>query len=194
MGQENKDTTEADGEETFRDRDQKLDAEKQKEFESWATGLRSPADIAEERLLEKSGIDVLDAGGFKKRDAVRQDINRSVADEKRLKRMTNLAYRQRVKFGDLRGALEILKGAKRDNVQFGGISRAGATREKVIQSRAKGLRKRQSEVGEGDFAPREESDPPANVASARTSIFSEDKPPLLASQQLKRKKLNYGSA
>ena len=139
--------------ESDRLREQEEDAGKQKEFNSWATGLKNPGEIAEERLLDEQGISALDAGGFGKRDRVRTSINRSVADEKRLKRATNLAYRQRVKFGDLRGALGILKDAKADGVTFGGISPAGETRKNVIAGKGAHLKKWKREVGEGELAP-----------------------------------------
>ena len=125
-------------------------------------GLRTPGEIAEERLLDEQGISALDAGGFAERDRVRTSVNRSVADEKRLKRATNLAYRQRVKFGDLRGALGILKDAKADGVTFGGVSPAGETRKNVIAGKGAHLKKHKQEVGEEELAPQADAGLPNN--------------------------------
>lgn len=114
--------------------------------------LGTPGQRAEDKLLQMEGVSALDAGGFAKRDAMRQAVNERAADEKRMSRATNMAYRQAVRSGDRMGALAILQGAEKMGVTFGGVRAAGRAEEgaaNVLGEEISTLRdKEQQEAGQ----------------------------------------------
>lgn len=106
-----------------------------------STGLTSSAQKREEDLLRKAGpkFDVLEAGGFAKRDQMRQAVNEDVQQLKRQKRVYNSAYRKAMRDGNPAQAIDILNSAKANKVNFGGIQAAGRDRDQVLQSKGEDL-------------------------------------------------------
>jgi hypothetical protein len=96
-----------------------------------SVSLRTPGQKAERQVAQAAGIDALQPGGFRLRDELRQRISEEEHMEKRKKRAFNMAYRQAIRSGDRRGALDILLGAEKRQVHFGGIQAAGRDRERV---------------------------------------------------------------
>ena len=76
-----------------------------------SVSLRTPGQKAERQVAQAAGIDALQPGGFRLRDELRQRISEEEHMEKRKKRAFNMAYRQAIRSGDRRGALDILLGA-----------------------------------------------------------------------------------
>ena len=106
-----------------------------------STGLTSSAQKREEDLLRKAGpkFDTMEAGGFAKRDQMRQAVNEDVQQLKRQKRVYNSAYRKAMRDGNPAQAIDILNSAKANKVNFGGIQAAGRDREQVLQRKGEDL-------------------------------------------------------
>lgn len=105
--------------------------------------LRTVKQQAEDALMAQAGVDVLEAGGFAQRDAIRQGMRTAAQQDKRIRRATNLAYRQAMRDKDYAGALRIATQAKQGGVAFGGIQAAGSG---AFPSMAQGAR----EIGTRD--------------------------------------------
>jgi len=96
------------------------------------TSLTTPGQAMEKRLLAQEGVDLLQPGGFAQRDAIRQAVSEREQGAKRMSRAANLAYRQAVRQGDRRGALDILMKTSDAGIDFGGVRAAGRGREQAI--------------------------------------------------------------
>ena len=129
-----------------------------------ALGLGKASDRAEDKFLKQEEIDTMEVGGFAKRDIVRQKIRRKAQQVRRERRATNMAYRQRIKFGDTKGALEIIKEAREDGVVFGGIGHAGDVEEEIIGELGKEARAKRK--GEGTLPEQKKKKEEENPVAA----------------------------
>lgn len=120
--------------------------------------LRTTGQRAEEQLLGEAGVDVLQTGGFARRDEIRQGLNERTLDMKRKQRAFNLAYRDAIKRGDRTAALNILLGAEKNGTTFGGISAAGRNREAAAQQMGEEYRLAQELQGRNSFEVATEDD------------------------------------
>jgi hypothetical protein len=106
------------------------------------TALDDPRSRVEAGLFDVAGVDALEAGGFAKRDEVRAALRRGTTEERKIKRATNLAYREALRRGDRAGALNIRKQARGEGITFGGVSGAGDIERSVAQGIGEQLRTR----------------------------------------------------
>lgn len=115
-------------------------------------GLRTGEQIEEGNLLEKKGISSLNPGGFAHRDELRAEVRGAAHQEKRLKRVTNLAYRDAMRRGDTEGARQIALDSMNKGISFGGISQAGDVEANLWQERGEQDHRRRQLTGQAPNA------------------------------------------
>jgi hypothetical protein len=59
-------------------------------------GLRTAGETATGKLMRQAGVDLLEPGGFRRRDEINKNLNEAEHSDKRMSRAFNLAYRDAV--------------------------------------------------------------------------------------------------
>lgn len=100
--------------------------------------LQTKGERAHKALFDQFGVSALEPGGFAKKDALRKSVKAEARQQDKMKRAANLAYRQAVRRGNRKEAMDILFGANAKGVVFGGISDAGSSEASAAQKISEG--------------------------------------------------------
>lgn len=110
--------------------------------------LESNSAFRDRQLQGQLGIDTMEPGGFAKRDQLRQGVNYQVQQDKRVRRITNLAYRDAIRRGDLMAARAIALDSAQKGIAFGGIAPAGYSQSQTAARLSGAAGERMSFTGE----------------------------------------------